>query len=334
VIRRIAAAALLLAAAAGRAGAQQGDSLKPYAIPASPAFTFLGTTPGKVERPVAARALALGLAQDVAASGGIPRGLALDVAPWSFVPGLRIPLRRYQTDPAAYALANTQLSVGTIQPQADTAGTDLAVGVRTTLFDRGDPMADTAYTSAVRKGLVQCQSAAGPTDPDSVVVACARRVTGQLRTRWREDHWNAASLAFAAAAGWRFPESQVTSSDWLGWAGWATAALPLFKGGQVLGQLRYDVQGANRHGLTYGGRAYLGTPSVNVFAEVTHDGVDTTGTPTSWAGGLELRVLQSFWLSTGVGTVARPDAGAKTVAVIANLRWDVSTLPRFGRLVP
>ena len=103
MIRPAAAAALLLALAAARAGAQQADSLKPYAIPASPAFTFLGSTPGKVERPVAARALALGLAQDVAASGGIPRGLALDVAPWSFVPGLRIPLRSYQTNRAAFA---------------------------------------------------------------------------------------------------------------------------------------------------------------------------------------------------------------------------------------
>jgi hypothetical protein len=166
------------------------------------------------------------------------------------------------------------------------------------------------------------------------VVACARRVTTETRSRWRDEHWNGASLAFAAAAGWRFRDSSANDADWLGWAGWATASAPLFKGGQLLGQLRYDVRGAGRHGLTYGGRAYLGTPSTNVFAEVTHDGVDDSGNPTSWAGGVELRVLQSFWLSTGVGTVARPEVGEKTVAVIANLRWDVGTLPRFGRLVP
>jgi len=333
LIRRTVAAVLLLAAAAGPSAAQQGDSLKPYTIPPSPAFTFLGTTPGQIDRPTAARALAVGVLQDVA-SGELPRGLALDVAPWSFVPGLRIPLRRYQANPAAYALANTQLSVGSMRAGDDTASTDVALGVRTTLFDRGDPMTDTAYTGAVRRGLVQCQSASGPTDADSVIVACARRVTTGLRTRWREDHWNAASLAFAAAAGWRFRGSSADSTSWLGWAGWATASAPLFKGGQVLGQLRYDVRDADRHGLTYGGRAYLGTPSANVFAEVTHDGVDDTGSPTSWAGGLELRVLQNFWLSTGVGTVARPDVEEKTVAVIANLRWDVGTMPRFGRLVP
>jgi hypothetical protein len=328
---RLAVAALLLAAAAPVA-AQQADSLKPYAIPPSPAFTFLGTTPGMVERPTAARAVALGLVQDVA-TGGIPRGLALDVAPWSFVPGLRIPLRTYQRNAAAYALANTQLSLGSIKTKEDTSRTDMALGVRTTLFDRGDPMADTAYTSAVRKALQQCASSAGPTTADSVVVACARRVTTEVRTRWRDDHWNAASLAFAAAAGWRFPEADASKARWLGWSGWATASAPLFKGGQLLGQLRYDVRGADRHGLTYGGRAYLGTPAMNVFAELTHDGVDETGNPTSWAGGLELRVLQSFWVSTGVGTVARPDVEVKQVAVIANLRWDVGTMPRFGRLV-
>jgi hypothetical protein len=258
------AVAVAISAALPDAATAQNAELKPYTIPPSPAFTFLGTTPGEIDRPTAARAFAAGLVQDFRTAGGIPRGLALDVAPWAFVPGLRIPLSRYQADPVAYVLANTQISLGSIQASGDSADTDLAAGLRTTLYDRGDPMRDTAYTNAVRTGLKQCQTDDAVV-PDSTVLACARRVTTDIRTRWREAHWNAASLAVATAAGWRFRDSNANRSDWLGWAGWATAAAPLFRGGQLLGQVRYDSRAGREDGLSYGGRAYLGTPALNVF---------------------------------------------------------------------
>ena len=307
---------------------------KPYTIPPSPAFTFLGTNPGSIDRPTTARALAVSLAEDFRA-GEIPRGLAVDVAPWFLVPGLRITPLRYRTDPVAYVMANTQVSLGSLQAKTDTGSTDLALGIRTTVFDRGDPMTDTAYTNEVRRGLLKCIASVpsnGPTADTTALHKCAADATVQIRSRWLESHWNAPSLAVAGALGWRFAESKADASDWLGWAGWVTAGVPLFKGGQVLGQLRYDQRGADGSGLSYGGRAYLGSASAHAFAEVSHLAVGSEDHPTSWAGGVEFRAFQSFWLSTGFGTVTRPEAGAQTVAVIANLRWDVSMAPRFGRI--
>jgi hypothetical protein len=331
--RQIAAALFLAGAALGRAHGQTPDTVKPYTIPPSPAFTFLGTNPGSVDRPITPRALAVSLIEDFKA-GGIPAGLAVDVAPWSLVPGLRITPERYRTDRAAYVVANTQLSLGTVEARGDTGSTDLALGVRTNLFDRSDPMTDTAYTNAVRNGLVKCQSTTGPTQqPDSVVLACARGVTNEIRNRWREEHWNAGGLSFAGALGWRFADSDAGRGAWLGWSGWATAAVPLFRGGQALGQLRYDQRGPQGSGLSYGGRAYLGTATTHAFGEVSHLATGDASHRTSWAGGVEFRVLGSFWLSTGVGTVARPGVDEQTVAVIGSLRWDVSMVPRFGRLL-
>jgi hypothetical protein len=194
-------------------------------------------------------------------------------------------------------------------------------------------MTDTAYTNGLRRALLTCLPSQPSTTSagDDSVKACARDVSGRARKRWLDRHWNAASLAVATAGGWHFPASQQARENWLGWAGWATGAAPLFQGGQIVGQVRYDSRTANGTGLSYGGRAYFGTASTNAFAEVSRSAADSL--KTSWAGGVELRVMQSFWLSAGLGTVSPLGQGAHRVALIANLSWDVSETPRFGRFL-
>lgn len=327
----------LVALCTGAAGAADAQApapdtakLRPYAIPESPAFTFLNATPGNVSRPTSARALAVGLLGDVLQTGDVPRGLALDVAPWALVPGLRIPLGRYQASPALYALANTQLSLGTVRAKGDTADTDLGAGVRVTLFDRSDPMASAAFTSRLRTALLACLPAQPTQQATAESERCARELTERERTRWLEDegHWNDAGLSVAAGGGWRFAGSRADAREWLGWSAWASGALPIdLRGrplGQVLGQLRWDGRDDRDRGLWYGARAYAGTGTTNVFAEVGGG----RGDP-DWAGGVEFRALGSLWLSTGFGTLAAPDDGGRTVAVIANLRWDLRDQPRF-----
>jgi hypothetical protein len=304
---------------------------KPYAIPESPAFTFLNATPGNVSRPTTARALAVGVLGDVMSTGEVPQGLALDVAPWSLLPGLRIPLARYQASPGLYALANTQFSLGTVRAEGDSADTDLGAGLRVTLFDGSDPMRDTSFTRRVRAGLVECLPEQPGPDGVARSEQCARELTERVRKAWLEDegHWNDASFAVAGALGWRFVESRADESDWLGWGVWATGSLPLdWKRrplGQVLGQLRYDTGRKGEDGLWYGARAYAGTGTMNVFGEIGR-GEDET----DWAGGIEFRVLGSMWLSTGLGTQATPAGDDRTVAVIANLRVDLREQPRFN----
>ena len=305
--------------------------LRPYAIPESPAFTFLNATPGNVSRPTTARALAVGVLGDVMSTGEIPQGLALDVAPWSLIPGLRIPLSGYQTRPGLYALANTQFSLGTVRAEGDSADTDLGAGLRITLFDGSDPMRDTSFTRRVRTGLLGCL----PDQPGPEGLAaseqCARELTERVRKEWLEEegHWNDASFAVAGALGWRFVESRADRTDWLGYGAWAVGSLPLdWKRrpvGQLLGQLRYDAGGEEEDGLWYGARAYAGTGTLNVFGEIGRGEEDT-----DWAGGIEFRVFGSMWLSTGLGTQATRASDERTVAVIANLRVDLRDQPRFN----
>lgn len=322
--------------------------LKPIAIPASPAFTFLSASPGEIARPTTARALSVSLLNDLVATGNVPQGLAIDVAPWSFIPGLRISGEAYQTRPLMYALANTQLSIGSVQAAGDSADTDLSTGIRITLFDRGDPLTNEEFRTTIAQRLITAclpsqpgmappparDAAPAPAPPAKTEASikaseqCASDATERARREWYKDHWNAPSLAIAGAAGWQFAQSRADDADWLGWATWATGSLPLGNSGQILGQLKY----ANRSegtGVGYGARAYFGNALTNAFVEISRD--ESVETPaTDWAGGLEFRVPGGFWLSTGFGTNQPPGGGERTIAIIADLRLDLRDAPIFG----
>jgi hypothetical protein len=318
---------------AGGAAAQ-----KPYAIPESPAFTFLDATPAQISRPTTARAFAAAVLNGASPlTGELQQGVALDVAPWSFVPGLRIPLSEYQSSRSRYVLANTQLSHATVRASGDTSATDLAAGVRITLVDRSDPMSDTAFTGELRRRLRSCL----PDQPTDAAVAqaqaCGREQAQALRKQWLSDrgHWNDASLAAAAAGGWRFARSQLSDGVWQGWAGWITGAMPLGRGGQVIGQLRYNAhQGDQDDGLAYGGRALYGSAEMNGFVEVA-GGSRTGGRPSraDWTGGLEFKAAENLWISTGFGSRSNAAGGNRGV-LVADLRWQLASGPTIGGAAP
>lgn len=315
--------------AAGPAAAQ-----KTYAVPESPAFTLLEVTPASVSRPSSARAFGTAVLNGISPSGEVKQGLALDMAPWTYLPGVRITLDEYQRNRMMYVLANTQLSLATVRAAGDTADTDLGLGLRITLFDQTDPMADTAYTNELRRRIQQ-RCPFDEDDFEDVDPAERRRCLATTTTEWRDTwrteraRWNGASLAVAFAGGWRFDESRVQASEWRGAAGWVTGGLPLGRNGLVLGQLRYDASEADdAEGLSYGGRAFFGSASFNAFVELVgdHRGPDAAGM--NWTGGLEFRAAENLWLSTGLGQRDGPaDDEARTV-VIADLRWNLSDAPR------
>jgi len=320
------AGALLLAAPAA--------AQKPYAVPESPAFTFLNATPAQVSRPATARALAANVLNGVSPlTGQLQQGVAMDMAPWSFIPSVSIPLSEYQRSRAKYVLANTQLSLATVRAAADTAATDLAVGVRITLVDHSDPMADTGFTNELRRRLRSCL----PDQPTDAAMAqaeaCNREQTQALRRQWLGDrgHWNDASLAAATAAGWRFDRSVLGAARWQGWAAWATGAVPLGRGGQAIGQVRYNAHaGAQDDGLAYGGRALYGSAAMNAYVEVAGGNrAGETSARAEWTGGLEFRAADNLWISTGFGSRATA-AGESRGVLVADLRWQLADGPHLG----
>src|SRR5690349_21759986 len=84
-----------------------------YAIPESPAFTFLGVAPTKVTRASSPRDLGAALTTAIDSTGRVVNGVAIGATVWTLLPDVAIPLRTYRSNGFAYALANSHLSLGT-----------------------------------------------------------------------------------------------------------------------------------------------------------------------------------------------------------------------------
>ncbi len=272
-------ALVLLAFAAAGPGAAQDRNVWGFSIPESPAFTFLDASPAEVARPARPRDLAFALANGLDSIGRVQQGIALDVVPWPWVPGLRPDLRRYQDRWWVYAAVNTGISLGTVRSAGDSASTDIAVGLRTVLFDQSDPMSNRSFTSAIGDRTRHCRATPGDTaflgvhDTLEVVVLrdggrdttvrvaiadtvrtlpvrespraaerapCVQAAFEEWRKEWLRKNWNRPSLAVALAMGGTFERSVIGEFRSRGFSAWASGAYPVGKAGQAVGQLRVD----------------------------------------------------------------------------------------------
>lgn len=329
------AAALALLAAAGGAGAQEAPRALPYAVPESPAFTFLGASPTQVARPSAAGDLALALLSAVDSAGQLRTGLALSGAVWPFL-GVDIPLDAYRADRWKYVLANTLVSVGTAPVAGDPAATDLALGLRATLVDRGDPMLDPQVPRVLQDALLSCMPSHPPSGGSGAAAreACFREAVEERAAQFMADRWNAASLTLGLAAGERLRRSRLDEGDFLGAAAWLSGGVPLGRRGQLLGQLRYDhrrpAAGEEaRNSVAFGVRAVAGSPRFNLFLEGTGTTLLDPPTPVDgsereWSGGIEFLLTETLWLSTGFGSRFPEPGEDDTVVFLLDLRWVVS----------
>ena len=353
---RLAVAALVASLLAGplmvrRAAAQDDTPELLTAVPETPALAFLDATVANVLRPGAARDFALALLSGTDESGTARQGFAVETTPWFLVPGVAIDGRRYRESRLAFVLANAQLSIGTARSEGDDADTDLAVGLRLTLADRGDPLRSESFRLALGEALLEC----APAQPDPTPSeACVARETEEAWEAWTAERWNAARLAVAAAWGLRLEASELDERDYAGWKAWAVGALPLGRRGQVIGQLARE----ERPGLaedpafrdwTVGARALAGSPRINGFLEalaVWRDGEGEIDPETGlaieeddesgiWSAGIEARVAEGLWASAGFGSrFAALDGEAEKTFVLIGLRWGVSSAARFDALRP
>lgn len=355
-LRVLCALAGCLAAVRGAAAAQTaaapdtGAVPLTYAVPESPAFTFLGIAPAKVGRASSPRDLGAALVNAIDSTGRVRTGVALGATLWTLLPDVRIDLERYRRSRRAYALANTTLALGTARASGDSADTDVAFGVRTTLFDASDPMRDSAFTTALTRALAGClrdidQPAIPVATPGSVSAddPCAGGANDTLRLRWFQTHWNRPALSLGAGAGWRVPRSEVGSLDPRGVSAWLVGGYPLGASGQLLGQLQYD----HRNGrdarpstgvLTYGARVVRGTKAYNYFLEVAGTGrvksaPELSRSNVQWSGGVELELASDYWLSAGFGKRYTAQGQPDRVVLVANVRWGIASRSRL-RMLP
>ncbi len=337
-------AACLLAPGAVRA--QDAPELL-TAVPETPALAFLDATTARVLRPGSARDFALALISGTGESGTAQHGFAVETTPWFLVPGIAIDGRRYMESHLAFLLANLQLSIGTARAEGDEADTELALGLRLTLADRGDPLRSAEFRGALADALLDC----APDQPDSTPSdACVSRETEEAWEAWTAEHWNAARLAAAAAWGVRLEASELDERDYAGWGAWAVGGLPLGRRGQLIAQIAREDR--PELGLlpgftawSVGARALVGSAKINGFVEylVVSREIEGQDVPEDaeppdedgglWSAGIEARVAEGLWASAGFGSrFATILADAEKTFVAIGLRWGISSAARMDAL--
>jgi hypothetical protein len=319
------------------------------AVPETPALAFLDATTARVLRPGSVRDFALALLSGTGESGTAKHGFAVETTPWFLVPGVAIDGRAYRDSRLAFVLANAQLSIGTARSEGEEADTDLAVGLRLTLVDRGDPLRSAEFRGVLADALLEC----APAQPDATPSdACVSRETEAAWEAWTADRWNAARLGIAAAWGVRLEESELDDREYAGWGAWAVGALPLGRRGQLIAQLaREDRPDLGQEpGFTdwsVGARALGGSPRINGFVEYLAlrreiDGPDVAEGADSpdpekdeglWSLGVEARVAEGLWASAGFGTrVSELLGDTEKTFVLLGLRWGISSAARMDAL--
>ena len=109
----------------------------------SPAFTVLGVNPETVTRPTTAREFGTSLLNGVDQHGNLQTGLALDFVPFLTFFGDQTSLSSYRQNRTERFLARSQLSFATTKGVTDEdKATRLGLGLRLTLWDKGDPRLD------------------------------------------------------------------------------------------------------------------------------------------------------------------------------------------------
>jgi hypothetical protein len=315
------------------------------AVPETPALAFLDATTARVLRPGSVRDFALALLSGTGESGRAKQGFAVEATPWFLIPGVSIDGRAYRESRLAFLLANAQLSLGTARSDGEEADTDLAIGLRLSLADRGDPLRSAEFRRVLADALLEC----APAQPDATPSdACVSRETETAWEAWTGERWNAARLALAAAWGVRLEESELDDRDYAGWGVWAIGALPLGRRGQLIAQLAREDRPrlGPQPGFTdwsVGARALVGSARINGFVELVAESRDEEADDASddpvdegssfWSAGIEARVAEGLWASAGFGSrfSAFDDAAEKTF-VLLGLRWGISSAARMDAL--
>lgn len=302
---------------------------KLYIAPDSPAFTFLGVNPATVSRPTTTKGLAIGLANAVDSSGRVVQGFALEFVPVFFPSRLPLDLPHYQKSFWTQTLANTRVTLGTARASGDSASTDLAIGLNMPLFDLGDPMRDPQFTRELETILLRMPDVPMPAGAD--LLAPVRPAVRALRHRWLVERWNARRTVISAVTGLRFLESRFQDTRGLGASVWLVDAEGIESWGQFLVHLQYDYR---RHigkvprsqKLTYGARLNAGSAGLNGYLELAgFSNLERNGDPAGrWSGGIEFKLSDGLWASTGLGSEIGSQVQNGRVIMIANLRWAIA----------
>jgi hypothetical protein len=326
-----------------------------YSVPTGPAFDFLNTSPSEISRPGSVQALKTDIANAISPEGSVQQGIAVDFAPWSFIDSWKISLSDYQTNSAKFAAANTQISFATIRSATDSGATQAAVGIRITLFDHTDPLADKAFTDGVFAEQKKECAKFNPTIPAENVELkkCLDAVYDGRSTAWKKNddlsqrqNWNKSALTIGAATGVNFSESKFEHVQPMGFSAWLAGSLAALPNTQLLYQakfnhasekfLRADFDSATpgNNSLAFTGQGTFGSAIARGYLNYTvaldfySENKYRVNKATS--GGFEFRIQEGLWASTGVGKEFNAEGGSGQISFASNLKWNLSSESRLA----
>lgn len=122
-------------------------------VPESPALAALGVTAETVIHPTSPRALAAALLNGVDANGNFQSGFALDTAPYLLFFGQSVKYKDYEDSYWEQLATRTQFSIAmTKGANEDDKSHRIGLGLRFTLWDKGDPRLDRDLLGCLTKG--------------------------------------------------------------------------------------------------------------------------------------------------------------------------------------
>ena len=223
------------------------------AVPESPAFTVLGLTPETVVRPNSPRQFATALLNGVDRNGNFQTGTALDTVPYLLLAGKELTLRQYQTSYKLRLASRTQFSFATTKGASEEdKSVRLSLGLRMTLWDKGDPRLDeelmdcfdatsTKYLASLVIPSVLPLDQLPPNAPADVKLRSVREWAAYeqreaqanpirleesetCRVESRKRNWNKSSWIIAYAPSWISTSGQTKNFKWNGGGVWTSVA--------------------------------------------------------------------------------------------------------------
>jgi hypothetical protein len=328
------------------------------AVPDSPAFTVLGITPENVTHPTTPKEFSTSLLNGVDERGNFQTGLALDFVPYLTFFGKDTSLFSYAHSPMERFLARTQVSFATAKGVTDEdKSTRLALGLRMTLWDMGDPRLDgeldTCYKNAESHPDFLTEEyviVSSDQEPDKQKKKRKRaelyaQVTEKCDVEARKNNWNASGWIVGLAPSWISKTGETKNFEWNGGGFWSTVAYgfeqvkALEDNSQLLFHVRYrnnelvpDAEDPtiffNQDSLYVGGRLRIapGKTAKSIFS-LEGNYIRSRQDKGSWDNsrrfslGLERRIAENIWFALSVGGQGGRIDGANHAFVLSSFKW-------------
>ncbi len=325
-----------------------------FTVPDAPAFDILDVVPGSILRPASVQELGLAASSFAGPDNTfrVPRSLAVEFAPYLLARGRDLTLQQYRGSFAAQRLQSLRFS-GATNRSADSARTQVGVGIRVNLLDRADPRLDnrlvnqltaiadsinTLYVKVLTTGSLPLDVGSGVVSPEILGAAAREQVeqlqaqSEELKAAFEEEHWNDQVLDVAYAL--RFSAADSLGNDPRADAHtvWATLGLPVRSWGQFLLGVRAGMDRPVEEedfGRTASAAArfYAGTNDYKFFVESELRDDRVSNGDLLFHGGGELNVVAWAWTTFSFGLERDPDTRKRRLVTRISLKSGLPKLP-------